>query len=34
MDVVDRIKGVATTSRGGHQDVPADEIIIESVEVV
>ena len=33
MDVVDRIKGVATTRRGGHQDVPAQEIVIEKAEV-
>jgi len=32
MDVIDKIKGVATTNRGGHQDVPADVITIESVE--
>jgi peptidyl-prolyl cis-trans isomerase B (cyclophilin B) len=29
MDVVNRIKGVATTSKGGHQDVPAEDVIIE-----
>ena len=34
MDVVDKIKGVPTTSRAGHQDVPVDDVIIESVEVV
>lgn len=34
MDVVNKIKGVATTMRGGHQDVPADDVIIESAEVV
>ncbi|HKK05592.1 MAG TPA: peptidylprolyl isomerase [Gammaproteobacteria bacterium] len=33
MDVVDAIKGVATTSRGFHQDVPAEDVLIESVEV-
>ncbi len=32
MDVVDKIKGVTTTSRAGHQDVPVDTIVIESVE--
>ena len=32
MDIVDKIKGVATTNRGGHQDVPVDVITIESVE--
>lgn len=30
-DVVDRIKDVKTTSRGGHDDVPAEPVIIESV---
>ncbi len=33
MDVVNRIKGCRTTSKGGHQDVPADDIVIESVTV-
>ncbi len=30
MDVVDKIKKVATTSRKGHQDVPVDNVVIES----
>ena len=30
MDVVDKIKKVATTSRNGHQDVPVETVIIES----
>ncbi len=34
MDVVNRIKGVQTTSRMGHQDVPADDVIIEKAEIV
>ncbi|SEQ70434.1 peptidyl-prolyl cis-trans isomerase B (cyclophilin B) [Amphritea atlantica] len=34
MDVVDKIKGVSTTFRGGHQDVPAEDVIINSAEVV
>lgn len=34
MDVVDKIKDVATTSRAGHQDVPVDDVIIESAEIV
>jgi peptidyl-prolyl cis-trans isomerase B (cyclophilin B) len=34
MDVVDEIKGVATGSSGYHQDVPTEDVIIESVEVV
>ena len=34
MDVVNKIKGVKTTSRAGHQDVPVEDVIIESAEVV
>lgn len=34
MDVVDKIKAVSTTVRSGHQDVPADDVIIESAELV
>jgi len=34
MDVVDEIKNVATTSHGGHQDVPAEDVIIEKAEIV
>ncbi len=34
MDVVDKIKQVATTSLAGHQDVPVDDVIIEKVEIV
>ncbi|MEE8056606.1 MAG: peptidylprolyl isomerase [Pseudomonadales bacterium] len=30
LDVVDKIKAVATTTAGGHQDVPAEDVIIES----
>lgn len=33
-DVVDRIKGVSTTSKAGHQDVPADDVIIEKAEII
>lgn len=33
MDVVNRIKEVATTSRAGHQDVPEEDVVIESTEV-
>jgi len=29
MEVLDKLKGVETTTRGGHQDVPADDILIE-----
>lgn len=34
MDVVNRIKGVATTMRAGHQDVPSEDVIIEKAEIV
>ncbi len=34
MDVVDEIKGVATTTSGFHQDVPAEDIVIEKAEVI
>ena len=33
MDVVDTIKGTATTSRNGHQDVPVNDIIITGVRL-
>ena len=33
-EVVDRIKGVATGSKGMHQDVPTDDVVIEKAEVV
>jgi peptidyl-prolyl cis-trans isomerase B (cyclophilin B) len=33
MDIVDKMKAVPTTSRRGHQDVPVDDIIIESVTI-
>ena len=32
-DVLEKIRAVPTTSRGGHQDVPVDTVIIESVTV-
>src|ERR1700693_511241 len=31
-DVVDRIKGVPTASRGFHQDVPTEDVVIERAE--
>ncbi len=34
MDVVDKIRNVATGSRAGHQDVPLEDIVIEKAEVV
>lgn len=33
-EVVDKIKAVKTTSRGGHQDVPVDPVMIEKAVVV
>ena len=33
-EVLDKIRAVPTASRGGHQDVPADPVIIETVEIV
>ena len=33
-EVLDKIRGVATTNRGGMQDVPAEDVMIESVKVV
>ncbi|WKD30180.1 peptidylprolyl isomerase [Halomonas sp. KG2] len=33
MDVVDAIRGVSTTRRGMHADVPADDVIIERAYV-
>jgi peptidyl-prolyl cis-trans isomerase B (cyclophilin B) len=32
-DVVDKIKGVKTGNRSGHQDVPVEDVIIETAEV-
>lgn len=33
MDVVDKIKGVKTDNKGFHQDVPTEDVIINSVSV-
>lgn len=33
MDVVDKIKGVKTGSRNGHQDVPVEDVVITSAEI-
>jgi peptidyl-prolyl cis-trans isomerase B (cyclophilin B) len=33
MDVVNKIKKAGTTMRAGHQDVPVEDIIIESASV-
>lgn len=32
-EVLDKIRAVSTTSRDGHQDVPAEDVIIESVTI-
>ncbi len=34
MDVVNKIKTASTTMRAGHQDVPTEDIIITSAEIV
>lgn len=34
LDVVDKIRAVKTGNKGGHQDVPADDVIIEKAEVI
>lgn len=34
MDVVSKIKNVKTSNYGGHQDVPVEQVIIETAEVV
>lgn len=34
MDIVNKIKGVKTTFRAGHQDVPVEDVVIESAEIL
>ncbi len=34
METIEKMKAVATTMKAGHQDVPAEDIIIESATVV
>jgi peptidyl-prolyl cis-trans isomerase B (cyclophilin B) len=34
MDVVEKIKKVDTTYKAGHQDVPVDNVVIESATIV
>ena len=34
MDVVDKIKGVKTGNRGGHQDVPVEDVLVERAEAL
>ena len=33
-EVVDKIKGIKTGSRAGHQDVPVEDVVIQKAEVV
>lgn len=33
MDIVDKIKGVATTTKQGHQNVPVENVVIEKVTI-
>ncbi|MFC1602474.1 peptidylprolyl isomerase [Pseudomonadota bacterium] len=33
MDIVNKMKGVSTTTRMGHQDVPEEDLMIETAEV-
>ncbi|MEK6787843.1 MAG: peptidylprolyl isomerase [Pseudomonadota bacterium] len=34
MDVINKIKGVATGNAGGHQDVPRTAVVIETAEII
>ncbi|MDQ5902953.1 MAG: peptidyl-prolyl cis-trans isomerase, partial [Pseudomonadota bacterium] len=34
MDVVDKIAQVRTGNRGGHQNVPQEPVVIQSVKVI
>ncbi|MEX0614453.1 MAG: peptidyl-prolyl cis-trans isomerase, partial [Methylophaga sp.] len=34
MDVVEKIRKMQTTLRGPHQDVPAENVVIEKAELV
>lgn len=34
MDVIEKIKNVATGNKAGHSDVPVDPVVIEKVEIV
>lgn len=34
MDIVEKIRAVRTTMKAGHQDVPAEDVIIEKAEVI
>ncbi len=34
LDVIDKIKAVKTGNKAGHQDVPVEDVILETVEIV
>ncbi len=34
MDVVEKIKATPTTTKAGHQDVPVDDVVIESASII
>jgi peptidyl-prolyl cis-trans isomerase B (cyclophilin B) len=34
MDVVDKIRAVATGNSGYHQDVPEEDVVIQKAEIV
>ncbi|MCA3120288.1 MAG: peptidylprolyl isomerase, partial [Rhodocyclaceae bacterium] len=34
IEVVDQLRGVATGTRAGHQDVPTEDVVITRAEVV
>lgn len=34
LDIIDKIKSVKTTSKHGHQDVPVENVVIETVSIV
>ncbi len=34
MDIIDKMKKVRTSSRGGHQDVPVEDILITKAEII
>jgi peptidyl-prolyl cis-trans isomerase B (cyclophilin B) len=34
LDVVDKIKTVATRTLGGYRDVPVEDVVIKSVRIV
>ena len=34
LDIVEKIKGVPTSTKAGHQDVPTDDVIIEEASII